>query len=74
MTILNVNDIAQAIRPIYLPGDTLDLKILKPGKEPTQGVGYLEDGTMVVVEEGKDYLGGELRVIVAKPQSMVTSS
>lgn len=87
VTILNVNDIAQAIRPIYLPGDTLDLKILKPGKEPTQGVGYLEDGTMVVVEEGKDYLGGELRVIVtsalqtaagrmifAKPQSMVTSS
>ena len=74
MTILNVNDIAQAIRPIYLPGDTLDLKILKPGKEPTQGVGYLEDGTMVVVEEGKDYLGGELRVIFAKPQSMVTSS
>jgi uncharacterized protein YacL len=87
VTILNVNDIAQAIRPIYLPGDTLDLKILKPGKEPTQGVGYLEDGTMVVVEEGKDYLGGELRVVVtsalqtsagrmifAKPQSTVTSS
>ncbi|ACK66604.1 PilT protein domain protein [Rippkaea orientalis PCC 8801] len=85
--ILNVNDIAQAIRPIYLPGDTLDLKILKPGKEPTQGVGYLEDGTMVVVEEGKEYLGGELRVVVtsalqtsagrmifAKPQSVMASS
>ena len=64
VTILNVNDLAQAVRPIYLPGDTLDLKILKAGKEPTQGIGYLEDGTMVVVEEGKDYLGGELRVVV----------
>jgi uncharacterized protein YacL len=62
--ILNVNDLAQALRPIYLPGDTLDLKILKQGKEPTQGVGYLEDGTMVVVEEGKDYLNEEVRVVV----------
>ncbi|AFY79346.1 MAG: PIN/TRAM domain-containing protein [Hydrococcus sp. C42_A2020_068] len=87
VAILNVNDLAQAIRPIYLPGDTIELKILKPGKEPTQGVGYLEDGTMVVVEEGKDYVGGEVRVIVtsalqtsagrmifAKPQSVVASS
>lgn len=48
--ILNVNDLAQAVRPIYLPGDYIDLKILKHGKEPTQGIGYLEDGTMVVVE------------------------
>ncbi|MGH2414884.1 MAG: PIN/TRAM domain-containing protein [Microcystaceae cyanobacterium] len=62
--ILNVNDLAQAVRPIYLPGDTLDLKILKNGKEPTQGIGYLEDGTMVVVEEGRDYVGGEVRVVV----------
>jgi uncharacterized protein YacL len=87
VAILNVNDLAQAIRPIYLPGDTIELKILKQGKEPTQGVGYLEDGTMVVVEEGKDYVGGEVRVIVtsalqtsagrmifAKPQSVVASS
>ncbi|ACK72824.1 PilT protein domain protein [Gloeothece citriformis PCC 7424] len=85
--ILNVNDLAQAVRPIYLPGDTLDLKILKQGKEPTQGIGYLEDGTMVVVEEGKDYVGGELRVIVtsalqtsagrmifAKPQTSLMAS
>ncbi len=85
--ILNVNDLAQALRPIYLPGDTLDLKILKQGKEPAQGIGYLEDGTMVVVEEGRDYVGGELRVIVtsalqtsagrmifAKPQSSMMAS
>ena len=87
VTILNVNDLAQAIRPIYLPGDTLELKILKQGKEPTQGIGYLEDGTMVVVEEGRDFVGGEIRVnvtsalqtsagrmIFAKPQSALASS
>ena len=87
VTILNVNDLAQAIRPIYLPGDTLELKILKQGKEPTQGIGYLEDGTMVVVEEGREFVGGEIRVnvtsalqtsagrmIFAKPQSAVASS
>lgn len=62
--VLNINDLAQAIRPVYLPGDTLDLKILKEGKEPTQGVGYLGDGTMVVVEEGRQYQGSEVRVIV----------
>jgi len=62
--ILNVNDLAQAVRPIYLPGDHLDLKILKQGKESQQGVGYLDDGTMVVVEEGRDYVGDELQVIV----------
>jgi uncharacterized protein YacL len=62
--ILNVNDLAQAIRPIYLPGDLLELKILKQGKEAAQGIGYLDDGTMVVVEEGRNYLGSELRVTV----------
>ncbi|MCG8368522.1 MAG: PIN/TRAM domain-containing protein [Pseudanabaenales cyanobacterium] len=62
--VLNINDLAQAIRPTYLPGDDLDLKILKQGKEPSQGVGYLNDGTMVVVEDGKAYIGGELCVVV----------
>lgn len=62
--VLNINDLAQAIRPVYLPGDMLELKILKPGKEPSQGVGYLEDGTMVVVEEGQDYIGGQMRAVV----------
>jgi uncharacterized protein YacL len=75
------------VRPVYLPGDTLDLKILKQGKEPAQGIGYLEDGTMVVVEEGREYVGAELRVIVtsalqtsagrmifAKPPSVLASS
>ncbi len=62
--VLNVNDLAHAMRPIYLPGDSLELKILKEGKEPAQGIGYLDDGTMVVVEEGRNHLGDELRVVV----------
>ena len=62
--VLNINDLVQAVRPSYLPGDNIDLKILKGGKEPSQGVGYLEDGTMVVVEDGSNYIGGELRVVV----------
>ena len=62
--VLNINDLAQAIRPTYLPGDEMDLKILKEGKEPSQGVGYLNDGTMVVVVEGREYVGEELAVVV----------
>lgn len=62
--VLNINDLTQAVRPNYLPGDSLDLKILREGKEPTQGIGYLEDGTMVVVEDGRSYVGGELQVVV----------
>ena len=64
VAVLNVNDLAQAMRPAYLPGDSLDLKIVKQGKEPAQGVGYLNDGTMVVVEEGGEFIGDELCVVV----------
>ena len=64
VAVLNVNDLAQAMRPAYLPGDSLDLKIVKQGKEPAQGVGYLNDGTMVVVEEGGEYIGDEVCVVV----------
>lgn len=62
--VLNINDLSQAIRPNFLPGDDMELKILKEGKEPQQGVGYLNDGTMVVVEEGRDYIGNEIDVVV----------
>jgi uncharacterized protein YacL len=70
--VLNINDLTQAVRPSYLPGDSLDLKILKEGKEPAQGIGYLEDGTMVVVEEGRGYVGSEVQVIVTS--SLQTSA
>lgn len=62
--VLNINDLAQSIRPTYVPGDDIEIKILKEGKEPSQGVGYLNDGTMVVVEEGRNYLGEALVVVV----------
>ncbi len=62
--VLNVNDLVNAVRPSYLPGDNIDIKVLKGGKEPSQGIGYLDDGTMVVVEEGSGYVGGEVRVVV----------
>jgi uncharacterized protein YacL len=62
--VLNINDLAQVMRPVYLPGDSIDIKIIKEGKEATQGVGYLGDGTMVVVEDGRSYLGDETKVTV----------
>ncbi|OCQ93288.1 hypothetical protein BCD67_03320 [Oscillatoriales cyanobacterium USR001] len=64
VAVLNINDLTQALRPSYLPGDTIEIKIRKEGKEPSQGIGYLEDGTMVVVEAGSSYVGGEVRVVV----------
>jgi uncharacterized protein YacL len=64
VVVLNINDLAQAMRPAYLPGDSIDLKIVKQGKEPAQGVGYLNDGTMVVVEEAGNYIGDEVCVVV----------
>lgn len=62
--VLNINHLSQAIRPNFLPGDQMELKVLKEGKEPQQGVGYLNDGTMVVVEEGRGFIGNEIDVVV----------
>jgi uncharacterized protein YacL len=64
ITVLNINELANALKPIYLPGEELQLNILKEGKEVGQGVGYLEDGTMVVVENGKKYIGSNIKVVV----------
>jgi uncharacterized protein YacL len=52
--VINLNDLAKAMRPVALPGELMQVKIVKPGEGPTQGVGYLEDGTMVVVENAKN--------------------
>ena len=59
VTVLNVNEIAAALRPSYLPGETVRLTIVREGKESDQGVGYLEDGTMVVVQGGRQHIGSE---------------
>jgi uncharacterized protein YacL len=62
--VLNVNDLANALKPAALPGETLEVAILKPGQEDGQGVGYLEDGTMVVVEDGKGQIGRTVTIVV----------
>jgi uncharacterized protein YacL len=62
--VLNVNELANAVKPVVLPGEELTVMIVREGKEPEQGVAYLDDGTMVVVERGKDHIGESLRVTV----------
>ncbi|OGP56463.1 MAG: hypothetical protein A2Y65_10495 [Deltaproteobacteria bacterium RBG_13_52_11] len=64
LTVLNINQLSNALKPVVLPGETIHIQILKEGKEPGQGVAYLDDGTMVVVEEGKKIIGKELDVVV----------
>jgi uncharacterized protein YacL len=59
---INLNDISVALKPSYVPGDVLDVRLVKPGEEPGQGVGYLDDGTMVVVESGRDQIGRTVHV------------
>ncbi|MDC0936584.1 PIN domain-containing protein [Pirellulales bacterium] len=55
--VINLNDLANALKPIFLPGETLEVRIMKAGEEVGQGVGYLEDGTMVVIEGARDHVG-----------------
>jgi uncharacterized protein YacL len=62
--VLNINELFIALRPNVKPGDLLKIVIVKPGKERHQGVGYLEDGTMVVVENARPFIGKELEVVV----------
>jgi len=62
--VLNVNELANAVKPVVLPGEELQVNIVREGKEPEQGVAYLDDGTMVVVERGKDYIGETVRIVV----------
>lgn len=64
--ILNINELANAVKSVYLPGEVIPLKIIQEGKEFGQGVGYLEDGTMVVVENGRRHLNSEVLVQVTK--------
>lgn len=55
---INLNAVASALKPVVLPGDRMSLEIMRPGEQPGQGVGFLDDGTMVVVEQGKAHIGG----------------
>ncbi|MGA2617344.1 MAG: PIN domain-containing protein [Thermoguttaceae bacterium] len=62
--VVNLNDLANALKPIFLPGEQVAVRVVKAGEEPGQGVGYLEDGTMVVVESGREYIGRQVNITV----------
>jgi uncharacterized protein YacL len=62
--ILNINDLANAVKPVAIPGEEMTVEIIKEGKEPNQGVAYLDDGTMIVVENGRKNIGQTIPVVV----------
>ena len=66
VSILNINELANAVKAILLPGESLEMKIIQEGKEYGQGVGYMEDGTMVVVENGHKFIGKAIPITVTK--------
>jgi uncharacterized protein YacL len=64
--VLNLNDLATAVRPVVLPGEEMELRIIQEGKELGQGVGFLDDGTMVVVEGGKRFLNTKVEITITR--------
>jgi uncharacterized protein YacL len=62
--VLNINDLSNAVKPVALPGETMRVFVLKEGKEPGQGVAYLDDGTMIVVENGRKFINKNVEVAV----------
>ena len=62
--VLNINELSNAVKPVVIPGETMHVTIVKAGKEPGQGVAYLDDGTMIVVEDGQKYIGSTVPVTV----------
>lgn len=62
--VLNINELANAVKPVVIPGEEMHVVVIKEGKEHHQGVAYLDDGTMIVVEDGKSYIGDAITVIV----------
>lgn len=66
ITVLNVNLLANAVRSVYIPGEEFAIRIIQAGTDPEQGIGYLDDGTMVVVEQGANYMDRTVNVTVTK--------
>ncbi|MGI6345145.1 MAG: PIN/TRAM domain-containing protein [Bacillota bacterium] len=62
--VLNINDLANAVKPVVLPGEEMVIQVIKEGKEVNQGIAYLDDGTMIVVDNGKKHIGEHLKVVV----------
>src|SRR5699024_4853856 len=66
VSVLNINDLANAVKPVVLAGEELMVHVIKDGKEHNQGIAYLDDGTMIVVEEGHDYIGKKIEVLITR--------
>ena len=66
VTVLNINELANAVKSVLLPGELMNIRVIQDGKEANQGVGYMDDGTMVVVENGRDYMDRQIVVVVTK--------
>ena len=66
VTVLNINELANAVKSVLLPGELMNIRVIQDGKEANQGVGYMDDGTMVVVENGRDYMDRQIMVVVTK--------
>ncbi len=66
VTVLNINELSNALKAVFLPGETMDIQVVMEGREEDQGVGYLDDGTMVVVEGGKRYMDRTIPVLVTR--------
>ena len=60
--VINLNDLSNALKPVFLPGERIEVRLVKAGEEEGQGVGYLDDGTMIVVENGRSFVGKEVRI------------
>ena len=64
--VLNINELANALKPVFLPGEEVELRIIQEGKESGQGIGFLDDGTMVVVEGGRRHINSSIDVVVTR--------
>jgi uncharacterized protein YacL len=62
--VINLNEVANSLKPVFLPGEQVRVKVVKPGEGPGQGIGYLDDGTMIVIEEGRSHLGEHVDITV----------
>ena len=72
VSVINLNDLANSLKPVFLPGERIEVRVVKIGEEPGQGIGYLEDGTMVVIESGRDRINQT--VVVAVTSVLQTSA
>ncbi|WP_394237372.1 PIN/TRAM domain-containing protein [Niallia oryzisoli] len=64
ISVLNINDLANALKPVVVPGEEINVQVIQYGKEKNQGIGYLDDGTIIVIEGGQDYIGKQIDVLV----------